>query len=268
LTFDCDYTSGGSSNVAAMQFAYDFTTGNLTNKIEYGKVNGFNANGFSYTDADTTDTRQNHTIYAPISGNSYIVNLPGTNNVTDVNNNVIRETRYLYNGNSGTTLAKLTRIASGYYATNGYGYNSYGLISLKTNAVGVVAEITYDSTDNTFPATTRLRATPVQTAVAQILPLPQFMMALRRCRQFTDPAGVTTTNSFDAFCRPTETDKIPAGSTTLVWTKKYRYPALMPMSSGQAVNYTDVIVNGRRGRLHQPHLYRRFWPHAPDAYPG
>jgi RHS repeat-associated protein len=244
LTFDCDYTSGGSSNVAAMQFAYDFTTGNLTNKIEYGKVNGFNANGFSYTDADTTDTRQNHTIYAPISGNSYIVNLPGTNNVTDVNNNVIRETRYLYNGNSGTTLAKLTRIASGYYATNGYGYNSYGLISLKTNAVGVVAEITYDSTDNTFPATTRLRANPSSDGgSADFTTTTVYDARSGDVASSTDPAGVTTTNSFDAFCRPTETDKIPAGSTTLVWTKKYRYPALMPMSSGQAVNYTDVIVN-------------------------
>ena len=244
LTFDCDYTSGGASNVAAIQFAYDLTTGNLTNKTEYGKVNGFNANGFAFTDADTTDTRQNHTIYTPISNNSYILDHPGTNNLTDVNNNVIQETRYVYNSYSGTTLAELTRIASGYYATNGYGYNSYGLTSLKTNAVGVVTEITYESTDNTFPATTRLRANPGSDGgTADFNTTTVYDPRSGNVASSLDPAGVTTTNTFDAFCRPTETDRIPAGSTTLVWNKKYAYPTLLPFSSGQAVNYTDVIVN-------------------------
>jgi RHS repeat-associated protein len=244
LTFDCDYTSGGASNVAAVQFAYDLTTGNLTNKIEYGKVNGFNANGFAYTDADTTDTRQHHTIYATVSGNSYIVDHPGTNNLTDVNNNIIQETRYIYSGNSGTTLAKLTRMASGYFATNGYGYNTYGILSLKTNAVGVVTEITYDSTYNTFPATTRLRANPGSDGgSADFTTTTIYDGRSGNVASSIDPAGITTTNTFDAFCRPIETDRIPAGSTSPVWSKKYAYPTLMPMSSGQAVNYTDVIVN-------------------------
>jgi YD repeat-containing protein len=229
--------------VAAIQFAYDLATGNLTNKIEYGKVNGFNANGFSYSDADSTDTRQNHTIYAAISGNSYIVDHPGTNNLTDVNNNIIQETRYLYNGNSGTTLAKLTRIASGYYATNGYGYNTYGLVGLETNAVGVVTEITYDSTYNAFPATTRLRANPGSDTSPDFITTTVYDARSGEVAGSTDPAGVTTTNTFDAFCRPIETDKIPAGSTTKIWTKKYDYPVLMPFSAGQPVNYTDVIVN-------------------------
>ena len=45
------------------------------------------------------------------------------------------------------------------------------------------------------------------------------------------------------FCRPIETDKIPAGGTTGIWTKKYGYPVLMPLLPRAAVNYTDVIVN-------------------------
>ena len=36
LTFDCDYPGNGTPKVTATEFAYDTTTGNLTNKIEYG----------------------------------------------------------------------------------------------------------------------------------------------------------------------------------------------------------------------------------------
>ena len=50
---------------------------------------------------------------------------------------------------------KLTRISAGYYATNSYGnYNSYGLVGQTTDPVGVQTTITYDSTYNTYPATT------------------------------------------------------------------------------------------------------------------
>ena len=106
---------------------------------------------FAYTDADTTDTRQNHTIYAPISGNNYILDHPGTNNLTDVNNNVIQETRYLYNGYSGTTPPNSPALPPAIMRPTAIGYNTYGLVSLKTNAVGVVTEITYDSTLQHFP---------------------------------------------------------------------------------------------------------------------
>jgi len=247
LTFDCDYPGSGTPNVAATSFAYDLTSGNLTNKVEYGQVTGFSPSSvgtFTFSDFNTTDTRQNNTIYTTISGNSYILDHPGTNNLTDVNNNVVQETRYIYNGTSGTTAAKLTRIASGYYATNGYGYNTYGLVSLKTNAVGVVTEIAYDSTYNTFPATTRLRANPgSDNNTSDYITTTVYDARSGDVASSTDPAGITTTNQFDAFLRPIETDKIPTGSTTSVWSKKYDYPALMPFGSGQAVNYTDVIVN-------------------------
>ena len=60
----------------------------------------------------------------------------------------------------------------------------------------------------------------------------------------TDPAGVTVSNSFDAFCRPTESDKIPVGGGSAVWMKKIGYPAVLSaIVSGLATNYMDVVVN-------------------------
>ncbi|MGH7952438.1 MAG: toxin TcdB middle/N-terminal domain-containing protein, partial [Limisphaerales bacterium] len=78
LQFDCDYLGDGTTTHkdTATQFAYDTSTGNVTNEVDYGQVTGFNpasVGSFSYTDADGTDTKYHNTHYATISGNSYIM---------------------------------------------------------------------------------------------------------------------------------------------------------------------------------------------------
>ena len=78
LTFDCDYPGNGTQKVTATRLAYDMTTGNLTNKIEYGQVYNFdpaNAGSFSSQDADAHDTRYYTTHFTTIG--SYIVDHPG-----------------------------------------------------------------------------------------------------------------------------------------------------------------------------------------------
>ena len=238
-TFDCDYPGNGTPKVTATQFAYD-TTGNVTNKIEYGQVNNFNptnVGSFSFTDADTTDTRYYHTTYAAISGNSYIVDHPATAILADGNNNTVQESDFSYNSSSGTIAAKLTRISSGYYATNSYGnYTTYGLVGSKTDPVGVQTAITYDSTYNTYPATT--------TDWRQFQHHDRYDARSGQLAVSTDISGVTVSNSFDAFNRPTEIDKIPIGGGSAVWMKKISYPAVLkPIASGLATNYVDVLVN-------------------------
>ena len=57
----------------------------------------------------------------------------------------------------------------------------------------------------------------------------------------TDPMGVTVTNTYDTFCRLTESDKIPVGGSA-VWMKKAGYN-LGVISSGTAVSYVDVTNN-------------------------
>ncbi len=239
LTFDCEYPGNGTPKVTATQFAYDMTSGNLTNKIAYGQVNNFNptnVGSFSFQDADGTDTRCYNTHYATISGNSYILDHPATVNLTDTNNNVIQETDYSYNSQSGTIATKLGRISAGYYATNSYGnYTTYGLVGLTTDPVGVQMTITYDSTYNTYPATTTIGSLTTTTS---------YDARSGQLTVSTDPAGVTVSNSFDAFSRPTEVDKIPVGGGSVVWMKKISYPAVLsPIVSGLATNYMDVLVN-------------------------
>ncbi|HEX3627414.1 MAG TPA: toxin TcdB middle/N-terminal domain-containing protein [Verrucomicrobiae bacterium] len=240
MTFGCDYPGNGTPRITATQFAYDQATGNLTNKIEYGEVNAFNptnVGGFSFTDANTADTRYYNTIYTAISGNNYIVDHPATSILADGNNNIIREMDYSYNPSSGTIAAKLTRISAGYYATNGYGnYTAFGMAGLTTDPVGIQTTITYDSTYNTYPATTTVGGSFVTTT--------SYDPRSGQLAVSTDPAGLTVSNSFDSFCRPVESDKIPIGGGSAIWVNKYFYSAILrSIVSGLATNYVDVVEN-------------------------
>jgi RHS repeat-associated protein len=237
LSFDCDYPGGGTPKVTATDFNYDTNTFNLTNKVEYGLVTGFNPSSvgsFTFTDTNSADNRYYNTHFTPVG--TYIVDHPDTVVLADVNNNTIRETDYSYNP-GGTLATKLTRIAAGYYATNSYAnYTSYGLVGQITDPVGVQTTITYDSTYNTYPATTTVGGT-FNTTTAYDPRSGQLALS-------TDPTGLTVSNSFDSFCRPTEVDKIPIGGGSAIWQKIISYPSVLgPIVSGSAVNYVDVLDN-------------------------
>ncbi|MGA2279118.1 MAG: RHS repeat-associated core domain-containing protein [Verrucomicrobiota bacterium] len=239
LTFDCDYPGNGTPKVTATDFAYDTTTGNVTNKVEYGLVNSFNptnVGSFSFSDADGTDTKFHKTHYATLSTNSYILDHEDDVTLTDTNNNVIQETKYTYDQSSGAIATKLTMISSGYYATNSYGnYTSYGMVGTTTDPVGVSTSIAYDSTYNTYPATKTTGGFQTTTS---------YDARSGALVSSTDPTGITISNSFDIFLRPTETDKIPVGGGSSIWTKKFGYPAtLKSIASGMATNYTDTVIN-------------------------
>jgi RHS repeat-associated protein len=237
LTFDCDYPGNGTPNVTATKFLYD-TNENVLSKTEFGQVTNFNpasVGAFSFTDVSSSDTRNYNTTYAPISGNSYIADHPATAILANSNGNTIQEADYSYNNNSGTLAAKLTRISASTFATNGYGYNTCGLVSASTNAAGVQTAISYDSTYNTYPATT---------TVGSFITTTSYDPRSGQLAVATDISGVTVSNSFDAFLRPVETDKIPVGGSSVVWIKKFDYPAvLQAIVSGVAVNYVDEVQN-------------------------
>ena len=236
LTFDCDYAGGvtSSNRVTATQFFYDPSNGNLTNKIEYGEVSGFNptnTGGFAFTDVNTADTRSYNTHYTAIG--TYIVDHPDKTTLTDSGNNVIQETDFSYNSPSGTLATKLTRIASGYFATNSYGYNSYNLVNSKTDPVGVQTTISYDSAYNIYPASTTVGGTFTTTA--------SYDARSGLETGVTDPMNVTVTNTYDTFYRLTESDKIPVGGTS-VWMKKAGYN-LGVIANGNAVSYIAETNN-------------------------
>jgi RHS repeat-associated protein len=239
LTFDCDYPGNGTPKVMATDFAYDNSTGNVTNKVEFGLVNSFNptnVGSFTFSDADGTDTKIHNTHYASLSGNSYILDHEDDVSLTDTNSNVIQETKNTYDQSSGAIATKLTRISSGYYATNSYGsYTVYGMVGTTTDPVGVQTTITYDSTYNTYPATKTTGSFTTTTS---------YDARSGELASSTDPTGITISNSFDTFLRPIETDKIPVGGGSPIWMKKFGYPAaLKPITSGVATNYTDTAMN-------------------------
>jgi len=250
LTIDCDYPGNGTPNMTATQFAYDQNTGNLTNKIEYGQINNSsfnptNVGSFTFTDTTASDDRYYNTTYAAISGNSYIVNDPATDILADGSGNIIQQTDYSYNPSSGTIAAKLTQISPGYFATNSYAnYTAYGMVGFTTDPEGVQTVITYDSTYNTYPATTRLEAIPGTESANDFITTTTYDARSGELEVSTDPSGLTTSNSFDSFCRPTETDRIPIGGGSPIWVKKITYPtALQPIASGLATNYVDDLDN-------------------------
>ena len=234
LSFDCDYPG---PKVAATDYNYDSSNGNLTNKLEYGLVTGFNPSSvgsFTFADSDSTDNRNYNSHFTAISTN--IVDHPDKVTLADGSNNTIKETDYSYNP-GGTLSNKLTRISASYYATNSYAnYTSYGLVGLTTDPVGVQTTITYDSTYNTYPATTIVGGSFTNTT--------SYDPRSGALAISTDPAGLTISNSFDLFCRPTEVDKIPVGGGAAVWQKKFSYPSVLgAIASGSAVNYVDVQDN-------------------------
>lgn len=241
-SFDCVYPGNGTPRVTATDFAYDISNGNLTNKIEYGEVTGFNpasVGSFTFIDATSADNRILNSRYTPID--TYILDHPDKVTLADVNNNVVQETDYSYN-DGGTLATKLTRISAGYFATNSYAnYNAYGLVGQTTDPVGVQTALTYDST-YTFPATTTVGGTFTTTTV--------YDPGSGQLALSTDISGLTTSNSFDAFNRLTEVDQIPIGGGTPVWVKKISYPAtLKAIANGVATNYVDVLANDGVGGM-------------------
>ena len=243
-SFEYDYPGGGSPRTTGTQLLYDLTTGNLTNKTAWGEVTNVSLSTFATpTDVNTTDNQYYQYSYANLGysttypspwGTFYITDHPSTTALTSDagGSSVVQQTQYTYN--SGNTIAtKLVQISSGNFATTTYStYNSYGLPTLTTDPVSVQTTITYDSTYNTYPATTTVGTFNTTTSYDPRSGLTTGV---------TDLMGVTVTNTYDTFYRLTESDKIPFGGTS-VWMKKLSY-ALGGIASGLSANYMDVKVN-------------------------
>jgi len=244
LSFECDSGPTTTNRVTLTKFSYDLTNENVTNKIEYGEVTGFNpasVGSFSFNDVNAGDNKVHNSVYASISGNSYIVDQPSQVNLTDASGNVIEENDYTYNSSSGTPTTKLTLITSGYYATNSYSsYNTYGLAGLTTDPVGIQTELGYDST-YTFLTTNRVRVTPGSDTSGDFITTDSYDARSGLVISSTAPTGVAITNAYDPLFRLKESDKVPVNNSS-VWIKRLGYN-LGVISSGMAVSYMDETNN-------------------------
>lgn len=263
LTFDCDYPGGGTPNVTAKKFNYDTSTGNLTKKTLYGRVTGFDPNNVSFTvsDANTADTQYHQISYATIAGNIYVKDHPYKVWLSsdDAGTAVIQESVFTYNANNGTTATTQTRLSSTpEYATESYGYDSYGNRNLITDAVGVQTAVdSFETAYQLYPTTTRIRAVPNSNSSSDHTTATTYEARSGLITDMTDSMGINFHNTYDVFFRLTESDKgTSPGATPSLWTKKISYN-LGVINSGSAVSYVDVKVqdgvdvnNGAESRTH------------------
>jgi RHS repeat-associated protein len=245
-TFNYDYPGGGTPRITATRFAYNFATGNLTNKIVYGEVTNVSLTSLSApTDLIAADTEYHHIIYAAISGNANILDHPDTIKLTSdaAGNTIVTEQKFTYNANSGTLATEQSRICTGQYATNRFEeYDTYGLTTRITDPVGVQTKISAFDALHIYPNVTRLRVTAGSDSSNDHITYTTNDVRSGLLTDITDPMGVRVQNTYDTFFRLTQTDQYPVGGAA-VWVKKISYSPFAVLVSGTATNYAHTKIN-------------------------
>jgi RHS repeat-associated protein len=267
-TFDYDYPAGAGSTprITGSKFTYnnfgasDVLTYNLTQTAEWGEVTGSTISLTSITTPTSVvqaANRYQQISYVAVTGNSDIKNHQQYVRLTSdaPGATVLKETAYTYNNNSGTVATKSTRICPAVgtitpieYATTTYGnYTGYGLPGLITDPVGVVTEITYDTSYYMYPATTEIRVNPsADSTASDLITTTTYDVRSGALAKKTDMMGVFVQNTYDNFLRLTETDKTPYGGSP-IWMIKASYNLGPITTPGTAVSYEDVQVNDGMG---------------------
>jgi RHS repeat-associated protein len=219
-TITVDYPATSSAYKAtAKQYFYNTNNGNLTNTTDWGQVTSVVINGQSFTDV-AGDTVYQITQFASLS-NTNIVDKPQsiTLSTDSAGADILRQENFSYDGSTGDTLQERDLICTadgGEYRTNSYGYDTYNNEKWETNAAGIVTQITYESTYETFPSQTTVGGSYTTSTTYDPRSGKLYLS--------TDPAGLVTSNRYDVFLRLAETDvsTTPNGSTT-EWLEKDSY---------------------------------------------
>lgn len=210
-TVDYSYDGNASHKDKAEMYTYDDSTGNLTQKISLGQVNGNDDGTFIDTGTDTYTTN-----FSYASGSSLnVVGLPSQETVLDANSNKVRETKLYYDVLPFGQVEKgnLTRredwTSGATYIHTTKTYNALGLVIQETDPRDWPTTYTYDSF-NLYPAT-----------VANALNhTTQFIYdyTCGKIKQRTDANGNVFETSYDALGRvleerePEISTKAPAAS--------------------------------------------------------
>lgn len=156
LTQKMDFSYDGDSDHAdkAEEYTYSDSNGNLTQKIEWGKVTG-NDNG---TFTDTLSDKFITDLTYAASTTPYIVGLLSREITKDQSTTTVKDTKLYYddlaNGSvdvGNETKRELWKSSSNYASTT-RAYNAYGLVTEETDGLGHETTYTYD-TFNLYAAT-------------------------------------------------------------------------------------------------------------------
>ena len=210
------YDGLSSHSDKAESYTYATTTGNITQKIQWGQVTGNDDGTFS----DIGSDKGTENISYAVSTTTQVAALPYLDTVLDQSSNKIRETRNYYDNLplASTTLGNLTKqeswITGTSYASTTKSYNSYGLIAAIADARGDTTTYLYDGY-NLYPATT----TNALSQKTQNL----YNYTIGKVTQTVDANGATTTTAYDGLGRQLTLSEPDPTTGSLVTKTTYAY---------------------------------------------
>ncbi len=201
----------------AESYTYNNSTGDPTQKVEYGQVTGSDDGTFS--DTGTDDFTTNFT-YATSSTTS-IMSLLATSSTLDHSSSKVKETRNYYDNYARGIVDKgnLTKQdnwkTGSTYINSQKAYNSYGLPTTSTDPRGKTTSFTYDSY-NLYPTTV--------TQPLSLVTSYAYDYSSGKVATTTDPNGNIFVSVYDGLNRLTEQKQPdPAATSTLQDLLTYTY---------------------------------------------
>src|SRR5262249_36738079 len=146
-TLDMAYEGGSSHNDKAESFSYSTSTGDVTQKIQYGQVTGSTDGSFSDTGTDKFATSYSYAT----SSTSTAMSLLSDESTVDQSSAKVRETRNYYdnlalgNVNLGNLTKRENWKSGSAYINSQKTYNGYGLVTQNTDPRGKNTGYTYES---------------------------------------------------------------------------------------------------------------------------
>ncbi|HET9410040.1 MAG TPA: FG-GAP-like repeat-containing protein [Candidatus Sulfotelmatobacter sp.] len=236
-TVELDYDGLSTHKDSAKSYTWNSVTGNKTQEVAWGQVNGNNDGTFSDVATSTDEFITNYS-YAS-SSNSNVIGKVSDEFLLNQSSTKIQESQFLYDNlaSSSISLGNLTqqrdwKTGTTYATTTQNAYNSYGLVTTKLDARNNTTTFAYD-TYSLYPATTT-------NALSQTTGY-QYDYSTGKPTQTVDSNNLTFQTTYDGLGRMLQL-KQPDQTTTSTLDLKtaYVYTDTMGAVSVHQTDYLDA----------------------------
>jgi RHS repeat-associated protein len=232
-TVDFTYDGNGTHKDKAESYEYNNGTGNITQKISWGEVQGNGDGGFSDLGSDKYVT---NILYA--TGSTLGVSgLPSQETTVDQSGNKIKENRYYYDNMAFGSVDKGNQTKfeqwkdGSNYIHSQKTYNDYGLVTVETDPRDYATTYAYDSL-NLYPQT-------VTNALNQVTQYV-YDYSAGKPKQITDPNSLVFQFVYDGLDRQiSEKQPDPATPANLVTKTEYFYTDTIGNVNVRKVDWLD-----------------------------
>lgn len=206
------FDGGAGHKDKAESYAYNDSTGDVTQKTSWGEVVGSSDGSFSDTGSDLFTSAYT---YAASSTNPRI-SLLASETVTNQGGTKVKESRTYYDSQSlgvatkGNPTKQEAWKSGSSYVNSQKAYNSYGLVTSETDPRGKVTNYSYDA--NTMYVATSTN--PLSQVTSYL-----YDYAIGKPKQMTDPNGITAQVTFDGLGRVLEEQQASTSATSTLETK-------------------------------------------------